>query len=106
MSPLTYLPTKSLFRSQDHLGNMDQLAILVAGQFLHGLESAGFVAAGPLHEHSLGPFDELAVLQGLAEIAGLLLECLELLEAAHGDDNGRLQVLTLDRLYQVGPDGG
>src|SRR5262249_42020082 len=42
----------------------------------------------------------------LAEIAGLLLECLELLEAAHGDDNGRLQVLTLDRLDQVGQDGG
>ena len=85
---------------QDHGRHLDQLAVALAGKPLQAAKGFVLVQARVLHEQSLGPLDELSILEGLAQIGCLLTKSLELLEPPGRDGDGRLQVGLLDRLDQ------
>ena len=86
------------------MGDLDQLAVLVAGEFLEPAERVVLPQVRLLHQDPLGPLDHLAVLERLLQVGGLLAEGLELLEPAHRDGDRGLQVGLLDRLDEVGQD--
>ena len=56
------------------LGQLDHRGPPVHGRALEAAEGLGLAPAVPLHQHALGAFDHLAVLQGLLEVAILVLE--------------------------------
>src|SRR5262249_48898535 len=62
------------FRDQDHMGHVDELAAFFAGQFLQAPERFLFTQRAAFHQDSLGPFDDLAILEGLAQVGRLLAE--------------------------------
>ena len=89
---------------QDVAGDLGELLVPVARQLAQPPEGLLLVQAGLLHQQALGPLDDLAILQGLPAVGGLLAQGLELLEPLHGDRDRRLQVGLLGRLDQVGQD--
>src|SRR5262249_42874446 len=74
---------EGLLGRQDDLRDLDQLAVLVAGQLLQPTKGRGLVEPGLLHQDALGFLDDLAIFQRLLEVGRLLAERLELLEAMH-----------------------
>src|SRR5262249_23088421 len=54
-----------------------------------------------LHQHTLGPLDGFAVLQGLTQVRVLLTQVAQLLELGPGNQNGRAELMGLDRLDQI-----
>src|SRR5262249_18173216 len=93
-----------VFGGQDDARDLDEVLVAVARQLAQPPEGALFIQAGSLHEEALGPFDDLAVLQGLSLVRGLLAQGLELFEPLHGDRDRCLQIGLLRRLHQVGQD--
>jgi hypothetical protein len=94
----------SFFGNDEHLGNINQLAALFAHELLQPPKGILFVEGSALHENSLGPLDDLAVLQGLAQIGCFAAQRLELLEAPHGQRNCRSEIGLFDRLDEISQD--
>ena len=86
------------------MGSIDDSLIVVAGELVQAPECRILVQAGPLHQDSLGALDDLAVGEGLTQLAGLLPQGLELIEPLHGQADRHLQVGLLDRLDEIGED--
>lgn len=58
--------THGFFGQQDGLGDVDELFVFVAGEFLQPPEGGMLVQSAALHEDSFGPLDDLAILQRFA----------------------------------------
>ncbi len=67
---------------QDVGADLDQPAVVDAGQLLHGAIGGDLIDVQAPADHPLGALDQFAVLQGLAQVGGLAAGVLEFLERA------------------------
>src|SRR5262245_1430843 len=87
----------------DHAaGDLAHLDPLLHGSGANPAECLVLLHAQLIHEHTFGPADPALVLDHVLEVADLLLEGAQLLEAADGDLDGGDDLARLERLHQVG----
>jgi hypothetical protein len=97
-------PPEHLIGCEHVPGDLGQLAVAAAGELPEPPERLLLGHPQPFHDGALGPLDQLAVRQRLAQRAGLLDESLEVPEAQHGQADRRLELGRAGRLDEVGHD--
>ena len=84
------------------MGQFDHGSSAIHSSTLQTPESFRFGPAVALHQHSLGSFDNLAVLQSLAKRGILFAQVAEFSELCARDQDCRPDLVRLDRFHQVG----
>src|SRR5712692_7723541 len=92
---LTYLAR------QDALSNREHRLTPIHGGTLNTSVGIRLRETLPLHKDSLGPFDNLAIFQSLAERSILRREVAKLLKASPGNLQCRFQLMFLNGLHQI-----
>src|SRR5205823_2439940 len=86
---------------QDLVGDLDHLAAGLHRRLLDEVEGLGLAQLVLVHQLALGPVDDLARLELLLEALVLLVERLQLLEAAERDLERGDQLALLERLDEI-----
>jgi len=95
------LPVQRFRGHDDRLGDLHQLLVFVAGEFLQAAKGFRLVHAQVLHQQPLGPFDHLAVGQRLPQVGRLLPQRLILFVTPQGQADRRFELRLRGRLDQI-----